>query len=180
MICHKCGYENKGGDKICGKCKTLLDFHDIRADNIDTSGLALAEEENDKVVEDKAKPKGRALLVVVAIAVIVAVAAAFYIPQQLSQVRAKSILEAVTAARSSVEAHVKEHRVWPASENDLRPSLPAADVGIAIKKGVISLRIYEEPGKTAIISPTVVDGRIVWRCENGGIGQQYLPLGCFK
>jgi len=179
MICQKCGYENPGGDKICSKCNTLLDFHDIRADHIDTSGLAIENEESEKVSEDKA-PKGKALLVVVALAVIAAVAAAIIVPQQLSKARAEGILEAITAARGSVEAHVKEHRVWPASENDLQPSLPAADVDIAIKKGVINLRIYEEPGKTAIISPSVENGRVVWQCESGGIGQQYLPLGCFK
>ena len=108
------------------------------------------------------------------------VAAAIFVPKHFSQTRAEVILEAITVARNGVEAYVKEHRVWPASESDISPGVIKPEVKIVIRKGVIELSIPEEPGKKATISPSIRQGRIVWRCENGGIGPEYLPVGCFQ
>ena len=182
MICYKCQFENKGGDKICSKCGALLDYHEIDAKNIDISGLALAEE----VDADTEAPSSKGIaskMIILFVLVAIAVAAAIFIPKYLSEVRAGVILEAITSARNGVEAYVKEHRVWPASESDIKPGLTEtlkSEITIVIKKGVIELSIKEEPGKKATISPSVVQGRVKWRCENGGIGQQYLPPGCFQ
>lgn len=181
MICHKCGFENKGGDKICSKCEALLDYHEINADKIDISGLALADENDAKAVVKSSKgPAGK--LVALAVVVLLGVAAAIFIPKYLSQVRAEAILDAITVTRNGVEAYVKEHRVWPESESDIEQGFGAfkPEIVIVIKRGVIALSIAEEPGKTATISPTIKRGRVVWSCDNGGIGLGYLPVGCFK
>lgn len=183
MICYKCGYENRGGDKICSKCNALLDYHEIDPNNIDISGLALAEDDDDKgQVEKSSRGPGSKILIAVIIITII-VTGAIFIPDYLSRARAATILEAITSARSGVEAYVKQHRLWPASERDISPGVPEhlkAEVGLVIKKGVIELSIPEEPGKKAMIRPSIVKGRIVWKCENGGIGPEYLPIGCFK
>lgn len=182
MICYKCQFENKGGDKICSKCGALLDYHEIDAKKIDISGLALEEEDNASDVTTSSKGIG-GKLVILFVLVVAGVAAAIFIPKYLSEARAGVILEAITAARSGVETYVREHRVWPASESDIKPVLTEtlkSEITIVIKKGIIELSIKEEPGKKATISPSVVQGRVKWRCENGGIGQQYLPPGCFQ
>lgn len=179
MICYKCGFENKGGDKICSQCNALLDYHEIDAKKIDISGLALAEEDDTTTVTKSSNGVGGKLVVLIVI-LLLGVAAAIFIPKYFSQARAEVILEAITVTRNGVEAYVKEHRVWPASESDISPGVIKPEVKIVIRKGVIELSIPEEPGKKATISPSIRQGRIVWRCENGGIGPEYLPVGCFQ
>jgi len=181
MICHKCGFENKGGDKICSKCEALLDYHEINANNIDISGLALAEENDAGMMVQPSKGSGRKLIVL-SVVVLLVVAVAIFIPKYLSQDRARVILEAITVTRNAMETYVKQHRVWPASERDISRSVGSlqSEVMIVISRGVIELSIPEEPGKTATISPAIKQGRIVWSCDNGGIGPEYLPAGCFK
>ena len=179
MICYKCGFENKGGDKICSKCEALLDYHEIDAKKIDISGLALAEEDETKSVTKSSSGLG-GKLVVLSVIILLGVVAAIFIPKYFSQARAEMILEAITVTRNGVEAYVKEHRVWPASESDISPGVIKSKVKIVIRRGVIELSIPEEPGKKATISPSIKQGRITWSCDNGGIGPEYLPVGCFQ
>lgn len=183
MICYKCGYENKGGDKICSKCMALLDYREIDAKKIDISGLALTEEDVEEQVEKKTTGSGGRKVVIAGIVAVTIAAAVVFIPQYLVQAKAVTILEAITFARQGVESYVKQHRRWPATESDIQSGVPeylATEVKVVIKRGVIVLSIPEEPGKQATISPSVKKGRVVWDCENGGIGPEYLPLGCFK
>ena len=183
MICHKCGYENKGGDKICGRCNAVLDYHKIDAENIDISDLSLAVDEDAKAQGGKSPMGIVSKTIIAALIVAIGLAAAIIIPDRLSRAKSEVILEAITLARTGVEAYVKEHRVWPATEKDIRPGIPEplkADVGLAIRKGVIELHLAEEPGKVAIVRPAISNGRVFWTCDNGGIGPEYLPIGCFK
>jgi hypothetical protein len=182
MICYKCGFENKAGDKICTKCNALLDYHEIDANNIDVSGLSLVGDEDEKEGAKKSMGMGNKLIIL-SVIIIIGVAAAIFIPQYLSQVKAGTILEGITAARSGVEAYVKQHRVWPANENDISPGIPEhikTEVTLVVSKGKIKISIPEEPGKVAVISPSIQKGRVIWSCDNGGIGPEYLPIGCFK
>ena len=183
MICQKCGFENKGGDKFCGSCNAVLDYHDIDVKNIDISGLSLSGDEDAKAQGAKSPMGLISIIIIVGAIISIAVAAALYVPNYLSQARAEIILEAITAARSGVEGYVKEHRVWPATEEDIVSGMPEhlkAEVGLVIRKGIIELSIPEEPGKVAIIRPSISKSRVVWACDNGGIGPEYLPVGCFK
>lgn len=183
MICHKCGNDNKGGGRICNRCNALLDLHEIDMNNIDVSGLALAEDEDEKKPEKKSIGGLPVKIVLAGIVVVIGVVAAILLPDYLSQARAAIILEAITTARNGVEVYVKEHRVWPASETDINSRMPdhiKTDVTLVVRKGVIELSIPEEPGKKATLTPTIKKGRIIWKCDNGGIGSEYLPVGCYR
>lgn len=183
MICYKCGYENRGGEKFCSRCKALLDYQEIDPRKIDISGLSLAEKnEVEEFVEKPSRQVG-SKVIIAGIIIALIVAAAVLVPSYLTKVKAESILEVITSARNGVEAYVKENRVWPATERDIKSGAAEylkTDIELVIKKGVITLSIPEETGKKATFSPSIKKGRIVWKCDNGGIGSEYLPIGCFK
>lgn len=183
MICYKCGYENKGGDKFCSRCKAVLDYHEIDAKKIDISGLSLAEKEGVEDLVEKPSRHAGSKVAIAGIIIAFIVVAAILVPNYLSRAKTATILEAITSARKGVEAYVREHRVWPATESDIKlgsSEYLKTEIELVIKKGVITLSIPEEPGKKATISPSIKKGRIVWECDNGGIGPEYLPIGCFK
>ena len=60
------------------------------------------------------------------------------------------------------------------------PEKSRDSMNVEIFHGVIELSITEAPGKKAVLSPSVRNKKIVWECDNGGIGPEYLPAGCFK
>ena len=189
MICQKCGFENIPGERLCAKCQHDLSFRALDSQMININDLKLVEEEQQAPAHEeagvsKSRSYKKLLVLLVVLAMIAGALAVFVRPVYETHVRAEIISEVISATRIKVERYAREHRSWPMSVSEIKTHMPErakGKISIEIDNGVIELVISDVPGKKVRFSPSVNDrGYIVWKCDHGGVSQDYLPAICAR